>query len=297
MKNPNPDFLLRICQADAYAAAVEFVNREKHKELFDDAFLYQRYLKHPSYNIGAGRYTDDGQMSIGVCEVLLQKPPWTQKMFADSWVNCFKRDWRDGYARGFQKFLESIKDGDEFLDKIIPTSTKNGAAMRAVPIGLLPDVNEVVRVAELQSKITHDSLEGTWAGIAVALMSHMAFHTDDDLMWLDTYVNKHMPKQYSCFEISYSGPPFDRPIVDAVDTVFAVHEVLQREKNLLNILDQIIEWGGDTDSAAAIAWGIASARYDGAELPEFFEYCLEHNAKYGVPFLRKLGSEMIERFS
>ncbi len=56
----------------------------------------------------------------------------------------------------------------------------------------------------------------------------------------------------------------------------------------MGIMRQTIEWGGDTDSVAAIAWGIASARYPDEKLPEFFDRDLE-NGTYGRDYLSTLG--------
>ncbi len=35
MKNPNPNMLLRIAQADAFAIAVEYIDYNEHKELVE----------------------------------------------------------------------------------------------------------------------------------------------------------------------------------------------------------------------------------------------------------------------
>jgi hypothetical protein len=40
--------------------------------------------------------------------------------------------------------LQQVQNGQQFLDEIIPTSDKSGAAMRAAPIGVFPTIPDVV---------------------------------------------------------------------------------------------------------------------------------------------------------
>jgi ADP-ribosylglycohydrolase len=113
-------------------------------------------------------------MSIAVAEVLVDEPPWSREAFAGGFVRAFKRDPREGYARGFQKFLEGTSDGASFLRDIRPDSDKSGAAMRACPCGLLESVERVTEIATLQARPTHDTSDGVNAAVASALMAHFS---------------------------------------------------------------------------------------------------------------------------
>jgi ADP-ribosylglycohydrolase len=84
----------------------------------------------------------------------------------------------------------------------------------------------------------------------------------------------------------------------AITTVHAVTDVIVREKSLMGMLGRVIRWGGDTDSVAVIAWGIASARFRGEKLPEFLERDLEGgNATTGADYLRQTGAALMARFA
>lgn len=288
----NPNIFLRIAQADAYAAAVEYVKLPQNQALVDEALTFERYLKHPTHSLNPGKYTDDTQMSIAIAELIIDKKDPSIYNFADYFLKTFKRDQRDGYARGFQKFLEETNSTEDFLKNIIPTSEKNGAAMRATPIGMIKDVKEVIEIARVQASVTHDSIIGTWGSIATALMSHFAHYIDDDLKWIDTYVDSFMPKEYSFLKLR--GKTFEGKITNCESTILAVKDSIINCGSLMDILKQIIVWGGDTDSAAAIAWGIASARYPEEDIPVFMEAALEPYGKYGVDFLKSLGASLIE---
>lgn len=274
MRHSNPQMLNYIAMADAATLAVEY-----NSAMRDHCLRFQRYLAHPTHGLAPGAYSDDTEMSVANAKVLIQHydEPLTPLMFAEAYVREFALGGRrKGYSRGFQVFLEEVTTGEEFLVKIRPDSVKNGAAMRAVPFGVLPTVDRVLEVATLQARITHDTPEGRFSARAVALMSHAALYEDRPLADLGRYCQKHLPEEdiryFDVFVQPWSGGPVKstpRASV-AITTVHAVVSVLAREKSLMGILRQIILWGGDTDSVAAIAWGIASTRYQKSEVIPLF---------------------------
>lgn len=293
MFHPNPNMLVRIAQGDAYGMAVEYLKFPRDQHIHDAAMKLERYVKHPTHSLSAGQYTDDTQMSIAVSEVLLEGE-FTRERFADAFVRCFRRDERDGYARGFQAFLEEVQSGEDFLKYIQPDSDKNGAAMRAVPIGVLPSPSEVIEVADLQAKITHDTPMGRESAIFVALMSHFALHTDEPFSGLRAFFAKHRPH----VRLSEKKVLWDGPVVGpnvGWNTTMAVLTLLETESTLLDITKRAIVWGGDVDSVLAIAWGIASTRMH-HELPAFFDGGLE-NGPYGRRFLADLGARLMAKYT
>src|SRR3989344_3663878 len=134
MRYSNPNMLVYIAMADAYAVAVEH-----NRTLEEKCLEFKEYLAHPKHGLPASSYTDDTEMSVGNTQVLLRyDEPFNQLMFADGYVTEFQRGGRrKGYSRGFQGVLEQARTGKELLALIDPISVKNGAAMRAVPIGVL----------------------------------------------------------------------------------------------------------------------------------------------------------------
>jgi len=292
MLNRNNDLLLRIAQGDAYGAGFEYVQRSNQAHWAQHQL--DRYVRHPTHNC-CGVYTDDAQMSIAVAEVLLGDPPFTRGMFADAFVRCFKRDQRDGYARGFQAFLESIRSGEEFLGRIRPHSDKNGAAMRAVPIGVLPTTDEVLAVAALQAKLTHDTPDGIFSAQAVALMSHFALWRQDPMSALPDFMWSHLPG--TDLRGRWQGEVRSgRGMSVAMATTRAVADLVTHAQSTADVLRRAIDFGGDTDSVAAIAVGIVSSRFRDA-LPEFLERDLEPGSAYGVAFLHDLGHRLMERYA
>lgn len=298
--------LLRIAQADAYGVATEYIKFPQHQDVYDRAKKFERYVKHPTHTEGPGRYTDDTQMSIAISEfltagALILDPgePFLGKRsdYADAFVKTFIRDPRDGYSRALQKILEEVKTGAELTMKVIPTSTKNGAAMRSVPLGVLPGLSLVCEEARTQARVTHDTAVGIHGSQIIALLSHFSLYSD--MPYDDTLFNKikiFVPGYDHLFSVPWRGPVNNRLGSGGDDvgltTVHAVITLLKEQKTLMGILNQVIEWGGDTDSVAAIAWGIASCRMK-EPVPEWMEKDLEPGSQYGPSFLRSLGTRLM----
>lgn len=308
MRNPNRNMLLAIAMGDAYAAATEYIKHPRDDDTRELALLLVGYVGHPSHDMKLAAYTDDAEMSVANARVLTQETsPYTSHMFADAYVAEFQYGGRrNGYSRRFQKLLESVRSGKELLASINPISNKNGAAMRSVPIGVLSSVHDVLEVATLQARITHDTPEGRFSARAVALMSRFALYEEGEFgAPLASYLCEHLPKEDvtkfgRIFRERWDGGPVcgraDTSV--AITTVHAVFDLLAHQPSMLDILMQTIRWGGDTDSVAAIAWGIKSARENIDHLPEFFARELEGgNPRTGQERLRNLGENLMSRFA
>jgi ADP-ribosyl-[dinitrogen reductase] hydrolase len=293
MKHPNPDLLVRIAQGDACGMATEFISLPEHRATKEAALRLDAYGQHPTHHeVRAGHYTDDTQMSIAVAEVLLGHDPPSTERFADAFVACFKRDPRKGYSRGFQVLLESVGSGAELSKRIRADSDKNGAAMRSVPIGVLPDPERVVEIASLQARITHDTEGGIRSAVAVALMSHYALWTDAPLSEVRSWLETRMP------DAPIPKTPWSAAVAGdelGWKTAMAALTLVESRSSLLDIARTAIDWGGDTDSVLAIAFGIASTRLR-EPLPRFFDDDLERGP-YGRTFLADLGAALMKRFA
>jgi ADP-ribosyl-[dinitrogen reductase] hydrolase len=288
MKHPNPEMLLRIAQADTYAIGVEYM---KDPELTAKALEFRSFFQNPRYlELTPGRYTDDTQMSIAVAEVIAghNVNAHTRKSYEHSFYECYKRDPRPGYSKGFQSILDISTSVEHMLSLITPTSDRNGAAMRAVPIGVFREPYVVKEVAALQARITHATPGGIRSAQAVALMSYYAMWTDRPLLELPNFLKEQLgegvSERWDGTQVVGEGL--------GLKTARAVCTLVSECTDLMSILRCAIRWGGDTDTVAAIAWGIASARFK-EPVPSFLEDDLEPNGKYGPEFLKDLGARLI----
>lgn len=299
MKNFNSKFLHYIAIGDAYCASCEYV--EKDHFIIKETLKFKRYLKHPKHNNVPGAVTDDTQMSLANAEVLLGDD-WSELGFANGWVKAFKRDPINGYSRKFQKFLEDISSGEDFLEKIIRESNKNGGAMRSIPFGVLSTPEQVINIAHRQAAITHNLPGGIFGSLAIALMAHYIWydlgHINREEMgsFLREYL-KPLISSRQDFAHAFAKPWEGRvkgPEVGFV-TAIAVFELLISCKSLKQVLRQTIEWGGDTDSVAALGLGLGCSFMED-NLPDFMHYAVAPNTKYDSNFLIDLGEKLEHKF-
>lgn len=303
---------LSIAIGDAFGAGYEFM--KGGRKAVKNSFNFKGYRLHPNeemYSYKSGMYTDDAQMSIGIGELLLSEKEFNHENLADSFVKCYKRDPIEGYARGFQSFMNIVESGKDFMDKIRPNSKRNGAAMRAVPIGLVPEVEKVVDYAFINGELTHNTKEAIASSVGVALSSHYMIYKNGDVSSLFNFIKPHIKNidrnAYNYIEeirkLKEENPLvlFGKDYVntgipcDGVRTLGAVLYVLNNYSKLPDILKQAILLGGDTDSVASISLGLASIRNDLDDLPEFLIKDLT-NHKFGKDYLLDLGESLEKKF-
>jgi len=281
--------LVEIAIGDAYGAGMEYV---KTAYLLANNTL-KDYCKHPTHGLKPGQYTDDTQMSIAVAETLLASDDFntlTKRDFTVKFVEAFQRDPRDGYSRAFQKFLYTVKDADDFLARIQPNSKKSGGAMRVGPVGLIPDIKQVDRIAALQASVTHDTDLGKDAARAIALSVHYCYYNLGPKNKLAEFLHEQVP-----------GYKWSEPWSGKIKSIGIWHAraattMIMEQDNLADILQSVVAYEGDVDTAAAMAMAIGSCSEEIKQnLPEILYWRLERT-KYGTEYLESLDEKLLERF-
>lgn len=274
--------LLEIGIGDAYGAGFEFSSLEKIKK-HNNLESYQAH----ELGMSAGRYTDDTQMSLALAELLIEEKPWNKITIADKFVGCFKRDIREGYSKGFFEFMKSVSSGKEFIEKINPISTRNGAAMRAAPIGVIRNIDDVLGMSEIQATLTHDTEIGIKSAQAVSLAAHYFLHFQGKKQNLCEFVCEHTKYWWNsnwAGEVACCGE----------QTVNALLTVLTNCSTLRQILVESVGFSGDVDTVAALGLGIASLSKEYEKtLPNFLFDDLENGA-YGRNYLQSVGINLLK---
>jgi ADP-ribosylglycohydrolase len=239
--------LLEIAIADAYGAGFEYAGPTDDRP--NDA---SGYVQHPRHRgTQPGMFTDDTQCAGAIVECLLEGSI-TKPDFAAAIVRAFGRDPREGYARGFHALLHEVKDGAELLARIRPDSEKSGAAMRAGPIGLLDSVEEVLRIAADQARITHDTPGGIGAAQGAALMVHHQAYSLGAIETLPAFLAEHVPT------VEWMHPNRRRTGSKGEEIARTALAVLLDSRSLRDVLLRSVAIGGDTDTVAVIAMAAAS---------------------------------------
>ncbi|MBT9317996.1 ADP-ribosylglycohydrolase family protein [Leptothoe spongobia] len=274
--------LVELAIGDAYGAGFEYSPDQMIREQND----LRGYVQHPRHDIRPGCYTDDTQMSMAIAEAFVSGEPWTRENLAHRFVTAFKCDEREGYARRFYAFLQSIQDGDEFLAKIRPNSDKSGAAMRAAPIGTFSNVSTVIDRCRLQAAITHDTPDGINAAIATSLMSHYFIHKVGPKLELPDFITEFVPG-------SWTVPWQGKVGAQGLMSVYAALTAIMAHDSLSAILKTCIDFTGDVDTVATIALAAASCSDEVVQdLPSVLIDTLE-NDEYGLGYLRKLDAQLM----
>ena len=275
--------LIELAIGDAYGAGFEYNTRETITKFND----LSRYIQHPKHKeTKPGMYTDDTQMSIAIVEAIISGEPWNNSNLARRFVDCFKRDPRQGYAGRFYRFLQEIKDGQDFLAKIRPHSDKSGAAMRGPPIGVYATIEEVIEKSVLQARLTHDTVDGVDSAIVTALMTHYFIYNLGPLSSLSDVVEMYVGEKWV--------RPWKGPVGSKGEmSVRAALTAVRKNNKMSNLLKACIAFSGDVDTVATIALAAASCskEYE-QDLPKNLYTNLE-NGKYGHDYLLKLDQQLM----
>jgi ADP-ribosyl-[dinitrogen reductase] hydrolase len=283
--------LLEASVGDAYGGGFEYVSEEIVGE-FGNALEYRAHPKHKQ--ITPGKYTDDTQMALAICEAMIQNDPWTPQSLADRFVDVFKRDERTGYSRRLYGILTAVKDGTELLATIKGTSDRSGAAMRAFPIGLYADQGKVIERTVIQAKITHDTPLGIAAAKASALMTHFFCYRLGKKADLFEYINTHVesPEGMTPWTELYG-----RRKVEAQGwmSVKAAMQAVFYSNTITECLKACIAFTGDVDTVATIALAAASFSDEhDQDLPQSLIDGLE-DSKYGRQYIQFLDNHLEAR--
>jgi len=251
-------------------------------------------------------------MSIGVTESMLSKKKFNKENLAEKFVEAYKRDPHTGYTRVFSSILKSSRNGKDMLRKIRGDSIKNGAAMRAVPMGVLLKLKDVINSAKINASVTHNSPGGIFSSVCVAVASHYFYYNlgkPEKVFDFCLKACKGLDKEALAYIKELSKMKHFNPKLlfgekdekfgvpcHGVKTAGAVLYILSRfSDSVRQTLIESVMLGGDTDSTACICLGIVAMNQGLDELPKFLLKDLE-NRGYGKDYLIELGEKLCKKY-
>jgi ADP-ribosylglycohydrolase len=225
------------------------------------------------------RFTDDTVLTVATASAILHGTP-----FDEAYLEFGRRYPHAGYGGNFHMWLAS-RDPQPY------NSYGNGSAMRVAPVGwACADERSVLREAERSAAVTHNHPEGIKGAQATAFAVFMARQgaSKDDIRHaitrqfgygLTRTIDQIRPTYY--FDVTCRGS-----VPEAI-TAFLESSDFESAVRLA------ISLGGDSDTLAAIAGGIAHAFYRAvprhietavrAKLPdEFIEVVDEFSRRFDV---------------
>ena len=206
------------------------------------------------YNI----FTDDTTMTLAVAEAILKKTDYQTEM-----IKYYKKYPDAGYGYLFNEWANS-KNPQPYK------SYGNGSAMRVSPIGFaFDDINSVLNEARKSAEITHNSPDGIAGAKAIALAIFMAREGNSK--------EKIRTKVGSRFRFEIRNSVEELKIFNEENWAFNGSSIEESVPvALLCFLDgtdyedtirNALYLGGDTDTIACMAGGIAQAFY--REIPDW----------------------------
>jgi ADP-ribosylglycohydrolase len=199
--------------------------------------------------VPASRFTDDTVLTVAVAERLVS---------GGDYVDLF-HDYYHAYPDA--GFGDHFADWAEHRRRKPYKSWGNGSAMRVSPIGLAGNHIDVVRrEARASARVTHNHPEGIRGAEATAAAVFLAWgpnDKDDIRQYLETEFGYYLGDRLDDIRDDYA---FDVSCQGSVpQSIVAFLEAEDYEDAVRNA----ISLGGDADTMAAIAGGIAEAYYGG----------------------------------
>ena len=201
-------------------------------------------------------YTDDTVMTVAVADALLSCHKMTDDEIKKELIKSMQKWGRKypnaGYGQMFYFWLKE-KDPQPY------GSYGNGSAMRVSSTGwLYTTLEETRRIARLTAEVSHNHVEGIKGAEATASAIWMALRGYEKNE-IRRYIVKefHYNLSQTCNELR----PKHEHIESCQDSIPKAMAAFFEGNNYEDVVRNAVSLGGDTDTIACIAGGIAEAYY------------------------------------
>ena len=215
------------------------------------------------------KFTDDTIMTLAIANWLMKNKNSRQilideiKYFGNKYPNA-------GYGGMFREWLKSENPHAY-------GSWANGSAMRVSPVAWVGDsLEEVQKLAKLSAEITHnhpDAIKGALATADAIYLSRIDISKEEIKNHIELRYDYDLSRRLEDIRPNYK---FD---VSCSGSVPEAIICFLESKSFEDTIRNAISLGGDADTQAAIAGGIASAYYD---IPKRIYYKAIHRLDYDL---------------
>lgn len=249
---------------DAIGAGYEYVE----PEVTENFRLSDGFRVHPLHTeIQPGMFTDDTMLSVASVRAILtdffereptKKAPYLvvrRDTLAQAMVDLHRNHPHQGYSKHVYEALSTSEDGpafDAFFDRTF-RSDSNGAAMRSACYGVFPSLPFILGSTYATASLTH-ARGGVSGAQAVAAVSHYFYHRIGPKKDLNRWLSDNVSPIWTitCRErVAKQHGPL------AVITVCAALTAIRTSRTLSEVIEKSVRVGGDVDTVAAIAAGLA----------------------------------------
>jgi ADP-ribosylglycohydrolase len=195
------------------------------------------------------RFTDDTVLTVAVADAIMSGTPYGEKF-----KEYYRYYPRAGFGGHFRKWAASEDTRPYF-------SMGNGSAMRVSPVGFAFDtLDEVLEEAKRSAEVTHNHPEGIKGAQAVASAVFLA-RTGSSKGEIKAYVERTF--DYDLAEPLDEIRKHYRFEVTCPGSVPQAIRAFLESTGFENTIRKAVSIGGDSDTIACMAGGIAQAFYGG----------------------------------
>jgi ADP-ribosylglycohydrolase len=254
------NLLLGGAIGDALGVPFELMNEYNPKLMAWDG---KTFLGSKTHKLKPGEFSDDSQMQQIVAQSLIENKGFYPDDLSRRYLDWMVSGRARGYGNATYKALMKLRAGKHWSESGTYGSYGNGTAMRAAPFGLFfkDDINALIEVCKIDSRITHLSEEAEAGSLAIGLASFYIanksfFNLDkiidklketkvkSNIILAKSLVNKNISVR-EALRIIGTGP-------DVRQTVPAVLYLYFKYYNYNAGIIEAIKAGGDTDTTASI---------------------------------------------
>lgn len=234
---------------DISGSVYEFgpATKKEDVKLFGQGIAVRRFTDDSVHTIATMDWLNDGDFSSEKYAVKLKH--WSKK-YRDAGYGGFFREW---------VMSDSLEPYGSF---------GNGSAMRVAPVAFFSnEIREVIDLARMSAEATHNHEEGVKGALSVAHAMYLArngFPKD--------YIKRMIEEIYGYnLDLEFENMGYNAHKFDATCQVTVPEAIVcfLKSENYIDCIRNAISIGGDSDTIACIAGGIAECFYN---VPEYFKY-------------------------
>ncbi len=200
----------------------------------------------------SSRFTDDSVLTVAIADALIHRTPFARKL-----KEYFEYYPHAGYGGAFSKWARRPRAGPY-------GSWGNGSAMRVSPIGFAFDsIEEVLEVAAESAAVTHDHPEGVKGAQAVAAAIFLARRgsgAGEIRDFIEDAFGYDLSEPLESIRSWYAREFTDISCQGSVPQ--AIIAFLE-SRDFEDAIRKAVSIGGDSDTIACMAGGMAQAFYGG----------------------------------
>lgn len=284
--------LLGVAVGDALGATLEFMSREEIERRYG---TLREIVGGGWLRLAPGEVTDDTEMTLAVAEGILEDPDDPIDSIGEGFIAWYEKRPKD-IGRTCQLAIESALSfsigskpnwgaaSTAVREHLGEQAAGNGALMRTLPVALAyyGDDHRVDSMSARVAEMTHPTRDAAWSCSLYSLLVCRlldGIDKEEALRWVYEWTRYQ------------DAPPLFKPpgTVDAphgsvsgytVDTLQAALWAFQTGVDAEDVIVRAANLGGDTDTVAAIAGGLAGVYY--VQIPERWVNAIEPSVRQHI---------------